>query len=594
MNSIIKMLCLVFFAAMLLPQTTSATSASIVTEEKPLTFHAERGLFLSAEIMNPGTEKQVLKVVLPDSSILYQDLTTRQAWKEQKADGQMVRSNVLTEEELSLLDGLDLDTGWIPAGFPVQIRLFFYVSAGKIVVDMPGDIQLSYDQADVRVGQDLTTWLSWVGEQGGGNFHMEGGIEFGAMYRIYIPMPWPIPDIDVEDFFPWVPHLDLGIFQDCGFTPFLLDNTLHCADQLYPQWAALPVIGIAGVAALNVGVEISGGANAALSGQSICANSSCVYNEGASQSYSVFIPDCQTNVPVTSHYSPDCNLNWVLNLSPGGCLDFFLLPDICFNPVTIPITIFSQNLALDFNEPTVSFDIEADVPFALDITPGTCPNPLRLNPNSDGILQAALLGTAELDVYEIDVSTIELEGVPVYMSSYRDVATPMPEGAEVCECNTDDPDGFTDLILKFERPMIAGALGEVHEGDEVELTITGQLLDGTCFEETDCMLIFETGPPVASLNASDESSQPNSFSIGNYPNPFNPATGITFSIPHACYVNLEIFNIKGQRIETLVDGEMTAGSHTVTWDGSRVASGIYLYRIQAGDFVESKKMMLIK
>ncbi|UCG61684.1 MAG: T9SS type A sorting domain-containing protein [Candidatus Zixiibacteriota bacterium] len=549
---------------------------------------------MSAEIMNPGTEKQILKVVLPDSSILYQDLTTKQAWKEQKENGQMVRSNVLTEEELSLLNAFQLDTGWIPAGSPVQIRIFFSVSAGKIVVDMPGDIQLSYDDADVRVGQDLSTWLSWVGEQGGGNFHMEGGIEFGAMYRIYVPMPYPIPDIDVEDFFPYVPHLDLGIFQDCGFTPFLLGNTLHCADQLYPQWLGLPAINL-GVARLEIGAEFSGEAEAVLSGQSICAdNSACVYDEGASQSYSVFIPDCQTNVPVTSEYNSDCHLEWKLNISPGGCLVIFLLPDICLTPVAIPITIFSQDLALDFNEPTVSFDIEADVPFALDITPGTCPNPLRLNPNSDGILQAALLGTAELDVYDIDVSTIELEGVPVYMSSYRDAATPMPEGAEVCECNTDEPDGFTDLIVKFERPKIAEALGEVHEGDEVELTITGQLLDGTCFEETDCMLIFETGPPVAALNASDESSQPNSFSISNYPNPFNPTTAISLSLPHACYVNLEIFNIKGQRIETLVDGEMTAGSHTVTWDGSRVASGIYLYRLQAGDFVESKKMMLIK
>ena len=80
----------------------------------------------------------------------------------------------------------------------------------------------------------------------------------------------------------------------------------------------------------------------------------------------------------------------------------------------------------------------------------------------------------------------------------------------------------------------------------------------------------------------------------NFPNPFNPATEIQFSLPRKCDVKLEVFNILGQRIATLVNRPMEAGYHTATFDGSKVASGIYLYRLQAGDFVESKKMMLVK
>jgi len=80
----------------------------------------------------------------------------------------------------------------------------------------------------------------------------------------------------------------------------------------------------------------------------------------------------------------------------------------------------------------------------------------------------------------------------------------------------------------------------------------------------------------------------------NYPNPFNPKTDIRFSLPQPANVRLEIFNIIGQKVATLVDRHMSAGSHSVTWDGSSVASGIYLYRLQAGDVVVSKKMMLVK
>ncbi len=95
------------------------------------------------------------------------------------------------------------------------------------------------------------------------------------------------------------------------------------------------------------------------------------------------------------------------------------------------------------------------------------------------------------------------------------------------------------------------------------------------------------GPPGGDLPSSYTLSQ-------NYPNPFNPATAINFSLPKACQVKLEIFNILGQRVTRLIDSEMEAGEYTVYWDGRGVASGIYLYRLNAGDFVSSKKMMLIK
>ncbi|MGB2907190.1 MAG: T9SS type A sorting domain-containing protein, partial [Candidatus Aminicenantaceae bacterium] len=80
----------------------------------------------------------------------------------------------------------------------------------------------------------------------------------------------------------------------------------------------------------------------------------------------------------------------------------------------------------------------------------------------------------------------------------------------------------------------------------------------------------------------------------NYPNPFNPATKIRYSIPAQSYVVLKVYNALGQEVMTLVDGAQKPGIHTVKFDARNLASGIYFYRITAGDFVNVKKMMLLK
>jgi hypothetical protein len=80
----------------------------------------------------------------------------------------------------------------------------------------------------------------------------------------------------------------------------------------------------------------------------------------------------------------------------------------------------------------------------------------------------------------------------------------------------------------------------------------------------------------------------------SYPNPFNPQTEIKFDLPQQTRVELKIFNTLGRLITTLVDDIRPAGSYTVAWDGKNNASGMYIYQLQAGNFTDSKKMMLIK
>ncbi len=90
-------------------------------------------------------------------------------------------------------------------------------------------------------------------------------------------------------------------------------------------------------------------------------------------------------------------------------------------------------------------------------------------------------------------------------------------------------------------------------------------------------------------------SLPHEFGLmQNYPNPFNPITEISFAIPSTSHTTLKVYNITGQLIETLVDGVISAGFHTVSWDAAEYSSGVYLYRLSTAERNETKKMILLK
>ncbi|MEJ2536512.1 MAG: T9SS type A sorting domain-containing protein, partial [Calditrichia bacterium] len=88
---------------------------------------------------------------------------------------------------------------------------------------------------------------------------------------------------------------------------------------------------------------------------------------------------------------------------------------------------------------------------------------------------------------------------------------------------------------------------------------------------------------------------PHTFQLfQNYPNPFNPTTTIAFDLPKTSNVLLKIFNILGEEVTTLVSARLFTGSYTYKWDATNLASGVYLYRLEAGDYIETKKMILMK
>ncbi len=98
----------------------------------------------------------------------------------------------------------------------------------------------------------------------------------------------------------------------------------------------------------------------------------------------------------------------------------------------------------------------------------------------------------------------------------------------------------------------------------------------------------------------DGSQLPTQFALGqNYPNPFNPTTEIRFDLPSRSHVNLSVYNLLGQRVRQLLDEERRAGSWIVSWNGSddngnAVSSGVYFFKMEAGNFTDTRKMMLLK
>ena len=103
-------------------------------------------------------------------------------------------------------------------------------------------------------------------------------------------------------------------------------------------------------------------------------------------------------------------------------------------------------------------------------------------------------------------------------------------------------------------------------------------------------LIFEK-----STTNIEQEEIPASFNLSqNYPNPFNPVTKINYSLPQTSFIKIKVFDLLGREISTLVQEQKSAGSHVVIFDGSSLGSGVYIYRMEAGNFMDTKKLLLMK
>ena len=131
----------------------------------------------------------------------------------------------------------------------------------------------------------------------------------------------------------------------------------------------------------------------------------------------------------------------------------------------------------------------------------------------------------------------------------------------------------------------------------VQDIIPGQYIDNLGFLGVDpfSILGLDTRLTDEIVNVANDESVPNDFILGqNYPNPFNPSTTIKYTIPTSEFVTLKIYDVLGKEVAALVNEEKPAGSYEEDFNAAGFSSGIYFYTINAGSFIETKKMIFIK
>jgi hypothetical protein len=106
--------------------------------------------------------------------------------------------------------------------------------------------------------------------------------------------------------------------------------------------------------------------------------------------------------------------------------------------------------------------------------------------------------------------------------------------------------------------------------------------------------LVKTGPDVSKAEPARNGIPSEYILYPNFPNPFNPSTQMAYALPKTGKVSLKVFNLLGEEVATLVQGMQSAGTHTALFDGSGLPSGIYLCRLESEDFIQTKKMVLLK
>lgn len=236
---------------------------------------------------------------------------------------------------------------------------------------------------------------------------------------------------------------------------------------------------------------------------------------------------------------------------------------------------------------------------ALDIRPGSCPNPLNkmlfappgsAKPQKGGVLPVAIVGSPTFDVSQVDLSSLTLEGVAPAMrgggANIADVATDIGDNSD-CGCTEDAGDGIMDIALKFDAQAVADAIGAM--GPEYRtLTLTGTLLDGTPFEASDCVKIV--GKPDGMPSPSNQVVTLDPV----FPNPFNPVARIAYELPTSQHVRLSVYDVSGRLVEVLVNEVVDSGRHVYEWDANNLASGVYFSVLEANGKRHVQRMTLLK
>jgi hypothetical protein len=155
---------------------------------------------------------------------------------------------------------------------------------------------------------------------------------------------------------------------------------------------------------------------------------------------------------------------------------------------------------------------------------------------------------------------------------------------------------FTDLTENFSQNTVISELDGLPVGsliwDDAKLAAYSSSMD---WNNVNAGFLAAGGKEFDVTGIKEINNLPQTYSLSqNFPNPFNPTTNINFALEKSSNVRLEIYNILGQKVATIVNRYMRMGSYTYQFDASKLSSGVYIYQIEAGSFVSSKKMIVLK
>jgi hypothetical protein len=234
----------------------------------------------------------------------------------------------------------------------------------------------------------------------------------------------------------------------------------------------------------------------------------------------------------------------------------------------------------------VRHDASTVIDAVIDIDPNT------LNLKSQGRWVTCYIELVEgYTVEDIDINTVALTAVDGQSIDPLNRQGPT-------EIDDYDNDGILDLMVKFDRQALIAVLGElVVPPTDVELTVSGELTDGTPFNGSDVIRVICPGDMYETARHGDFPDCATLYE--NQPNPVSTATTITYALPTRVQIKLTIYDASGCVVKTLVHGEKDAGYHTINWDGRdgfghELPNGIYFYKLESGNFTEMKKMVLIR
>jgi hypothetical protein len=289
------------------------------------------------------------------------------------------------------------------------------------------------------------------------------------------------------------------------------------------------------------------------------------YNMGPS-AYSIFASDLDTDGDfdlAIANINPPHEISVLLNNGDGS-----FGPETKYTVSDRPCSIFAADLDADGDlDLSTSSWASNNISVLLNNGNGTfAPHiPYPVGHHSDAIFAADLNGDFHLD----------LAIANSWFQTYQDISVLLNNGNGTFAPYTAYPVGY--------NPKSVFAADLDNDGD-LDLASANSGSDNVS------VLINQD---IVGIEESEEIIPKKFYLYQNYPNPFNPSTTIEFDLPKASEVKLKIFNILGEEVSTLVSDRLSAGSYSYEWDASNFASGVYLYRLQAGDYNETRKMVLM-